>query len=188
MNAYSYISEFWQDRNSATFKKLRFDRLIKWRREPSVIRIDRPTRLDRARALGYKAKKGYVLARVSVNRGGRRKSRPRMGRRSKRMGVSKLTAKKSRQRIAEERCNKKFKNLEVLNSYPVLSDGRKHWFEVILVDPKRPEIQNDQRIKWITNKNKRGRVYRGKTSAGKKGRGLRKKGKGAEHLRPSYDR
>ncbi|MBT92991.1 MAG: 50S ribosomal protein L15e, partial [Euryarchaeota archaeon] len=30
-----------------------------------------------------------------------------------------------------------------------------------------------------------GRAYRGKTSAGKRGRGLMNKGKGAEKLRPS---
>jgi large subunit ribosomal protein L15e len=44
---------------------------------------------------------------------------------------------------------------------------------------------NDPKIGWIAEKQHRSRVYRGLTSAGKKGRGLRWKGKGAEHARPS---
>ncbi len=187
MSAYKYVSKFWKERNSE-FRKLRVSRLIKWRREPSVNRIEYPTRIDRARALGYKRKKGFILARVRVPRGGRRKSRPTSGRRSKKMGVRRITPNKSRQWIAEERCARRFKNLEVLNSYPVLNDGLHRWFEVILVDPFASEILSDPKINWISKPSSRGRVYRGKTSAGLKSRGLRRKGKGAEHLRPSYDR
>jgi large subunit ribosomal protein L15e len=44
---------------------------------------------------------------------------------------------------------------------------------------------NDPKIGWIAEKQHRSRVYRGLTSAGKKGRGLRWKGKGVEHARPS---
>ncbi|MCD6222908.1 MAG: 50S ribosomal protein L15e, partial [Thermoplasmata archaeon] len=44
-------------------------------------------------------------------------------------------------------------------------------------------ILNDNHINWIVHD--RGRAFRGKTSAGKKGRGLRNKGKGAEKARPS---
>lgn len=187
MNAYKYVSKFWKERNHE-FKQLRISRLIDWRREPSIIRIEHPTRIDRARALGYRRKKGFILARVRVPRGGRRKSRPKQGRRSKRMGVSRITPKKSRQWIAEERCARRFPNLEILNSYPVLEDGLNRWFEVILVDPFAPEIVNDPKINWICKRSSRGRVFRGKTSTGLKARGLRRRGKGTEHLRPSYDR
>lgn len=187
MSAYKYVSKFWKERNPE-FRKLRVSRLIKWRREPSVKRIEYSTRIDRARALGYKRKKGFILARVRVPRGGRRKSRPTSGRRSKNMGVRRITPNKSRQWIAEERCARRFKNLQVLNSYPVLNDGLHRWFEVILVDPFASEILADPKINWICKPSSRGRVYRGKTSAGLKSRGLRRKGKGAEHLRPSYDR
>ncbi len=187
MSSYKYVSKFWKERNQ-DFKRLRISRLVKWRREPSIIRLEYPTRIDRARALGYRRKKGYVLARVRVPRGGRRKSRPVSGRRSKRMGVRRITPKKSRQWIAEERCSRKFPNLEVLNSYPVLSDGLHRWFEIILVDPQAPEIISDPKINWICDNSQQGRVFRGKTSAGQKSRGLRKKGKGSEHTRPSYDR
>ncbi|MFW9906350.1 MAG: 50S ribosomal protein L15e [Candidatus Thorarchaeota archaeon] len=187
MSAYKYVSKFWKERNQ-DFKQLRISRLIKWRREPAVIRIENPTRIDRARSLGYRRKKGYIVARVRVPRGGRRKSRPKSGRRSKRMGVKRITPKKSRQWIAEERCWRRFPNLEVLNSYPVLEDGRHRWFEVILVDPHAPEIISDPKINWICYRSSRARVTRGKTSAGQKSRGLRRRGKGTEHIRPSYDR
>ena len=82
MSAYKYMSKFWKERNQ-DFKQLRISRLVRWRREPAVIRIENPTRIDRARSLGYHRKKGYIVARVRVPRGGRRKSRPKSGRRSK---------------------------------------------------------------------------------------------------------
>lgn len=160
------------------------DRLIKWRRELAVERIERPTRLDRARALGYRAKQGYVMARIRVKKGGRHRKRPRRGRRPKRMGIF-VTPGKSRQVIAEERVAKKFPNLQVLNSYFVEEDGIHRWFEVILVDPAHPVIQKDNKINWICESQHKGRVHRGLTSAGKKSRGLRRKGKGAEKIRPS---
>jgi large subunit ribosomal protein L15e len=187
MNAYKFISTFWKER-SPEFKQLRISRLVDWRRQPAVIRIEYPTRLDRARKLGYRRKKGFIIARARVPRGGRRKIRPKKGRRSKRMGVKRITPKKSRQWIAEERTARRFPNLEVLNSYPVLEDGRHRWFEVILVDPHAPEIKSDPKINWICNPSHRGRVFRGKTSVGRKSRGLRHRGKGSEHTRPSYDR
>ncbi len=187
MNAYKYVSKFWKEQKE-DFKQLRIARLIEWRREPSLVRIDHPTRVDRARALGYRRKKGFILVRTRVPRGGRRKPRPVMGRRSKRMGVKRLTPKKSRQWIAEERAARRFRNLRVLNSYPVHEDGLSRWFEVIMVDPNAPEIISDSKINWICNSSHKGRVFRGKTSAGKKSRGLRRRGKGSEHLRPSYDR
>ena len=49
--------------------------MIKWRKEEAVIKIEKPTRLDRARTLGYKAKKGIVIARVRIPRGGRQRAR-----------------------------------------------------------------------------------------------------------------
>ena len=101
------------------------------------------------------------------------------------MGFKKLTPRKNLQVIAEERAARKFPNLEVLNSYYVAQDGRYKFYEVILVDPHHPVIKNDPHINWIGNPANRGRVFRGLTSAGKKMRGLRNKGKGAEKVRPS---
>lgn len=149
------------------------------------MRVEHPTRLARARALGYRAKQGVVVVRARVRKGGRRKVRPSRGRRPKRMGVSKIVPKKNIQLIAEERVARKYPNLEVLNSYPLGSDGTRKYFEVILLDPNHPAIRSDPQLGWIADEAQRGRVYRGLTRAGRKARGLMRKGKGAERIRPS---
>ncbi len=180
---YAFIRDAWKTPESSYVKGLTWERLRKWRREQAVIRLEKPTRLDRARNLGYKAKQGVITVRVRTWRGGRRKQRPRGGRRTKHMGVNRLTARKSSRRIAEERASRKFPNLEVLNSYWVGQDGKSKWHEVILVDPNHPRILNDRSFNWTTSSGKR--ALRGKTSAGAKGRGLRNKGRGSEKTMPS---
>ncbi|MEM4160643.1 MAG: 50S ribosomal protein L15e [Thermoplasmata archaeon] len=182
---YQYIRDAWKDLDDSYVEQLLKERMMRWRREEACTRIERPTRLDRARALGYKAKQGFVLVRVRVRRGNLQKRAIKAGRRPKHKGILKMTVKKSLQWIAEERANKKYPNLEVLNSYWVGEDGKHKYFEVILVDPWHPVIRSDPKINWIARNTMRGRVYRGLTSAGKRGRGLRWKGKGAEKLRPS---
>jgi len=183
--AYKYIAEAWAKPEKSFVKELMRQRLIKWRRQSAIVRIEKPTRIDRARRLGYKAKQGFVVARVRVRRGGLRKKRPKAGRRPKRMGVKKYKPAKSMRLIGEERTGKKFPNLEVLNSYWVAEDGRSKWFEIIMVDPHHPVIKADKEVNWIAQKQHHKRVFRGLTSAGKKIRGLRRKGRGAEKVRPS---
>ncbi len=182
-SAYAYIREAWKRPWEGYVGDLMWERLQKWRREAAVNRIARPTRLDRARALGYKAKKGIIVVRVRIRRGGRKATRPNKGRKTKGMIVGRRTPKKNLQWIAEERAARKYPNMEVLNSYWVGEDGRYKWFEVILVDRSHPAIASDRQLSWITAK--RGRVFRGLTSAGRKARGLRRKGRGAEKIRPS---
>ncbi len=171
---YHYIAELWKRPYDGEMGLLMKQRIIKWRRQPTVVRIEKPTRLDRARSLGYKAKQGFVVVRVRVRKGGLRKPRPNKGRRPKRMGIYGFAPAKSLRLIAEERAARKYPNLEVLNSYYVGEDGLYKWFEVILVDPHHPAICRDPDINWICEKQHRGRVFRGLTSAGKKMRGLRK--------------
>lgn len=171
---YHYISEAWKARFEEPLRSVWRERLVKWRRQPSVVRIDKPTRLNRARALGYRAKQGFIVVRVRVRKGGLNRPRPDSGRRPKRMGVNGYAPAKSDRLIAEERAARKFPNLEVLNSYYVAEDGVYKWYEVILVDPHHPAVCRDADIKWICEKHNRGRVFRGLTSAGKKMRGLRK--------------
>ncbi len=181
MGIYKYIKQLWKNpkkNNPELWKK----RLIQWRREPVTIRIDKPTRLDKARELGYKAIKGFVIVRQRVNKGGRMRPKIRKARRPKAMRRKKIVA-KNYQRIAEERANKKYVNCEVLNSYWVAEDGLYKWYEILLVDKEHPEIKSRKSLKWISEH--RGRVYRGLTSSGRKSRGLRNKGKGAEKVRPS---
>lgn len=182
---YSYIADAWKTYRDADHLAIRQQRLYEWRRQPVCTRAERPTRLDRARALGYKAKQGYVVVRTRVRRGSLRKTRFRMGAKPSGMGVNKITASKSIQRIAEERVQKQYPNMEVLNSYWVGEDGRHKYYEIILVDPAHPVILADPKISWIANAGNTNRVFRGKTSAGQKGRGLRGKGKGHEKNRPS---
>lgn len=156
-------------------KEILQQRRSEWKKEQVIKRVENPSKPDRARELGYKAKQGVTIARARVRRGGRRKKRPSKGRRPKRMGVNKITPEKSIQSMAEERTARKFPNLEVLNSYKIGEDGEHHYFEIILVDPNHPVIQNDPDLKWITNSSQTGRVHRGLTSAGKSSRGLRRK-------------
>ena len=159
-------------------------RLVSWRKEPTVLRIDRPTRLDRAHSLGYKAKQGFVLARVKVGKGVRKVPKRSGGRTPKAAGRF-YSLGKSMQVVAEEKAARRFPNCEVLNSYWAGEDGMRKWFEIILVDTKHPAVKADKERRWITEKQHRGRGQRALTSAGRKSRGLRKKGEGAEKLRPS---
>ena len=180
---YKYIANLWK-KPKENLGELWKQRLVLWRREPTVIRIEKPTRLDRARSLGYKAKQGFVVCRVKVGKGTRKIPKPSGGRTPKASGRY-YSLGKSLQVVAQEKAARKFPNLEVLNSYWVGEDGKHKWFEVILVDPHHPSILADKNIRWIAESQHKGRVFRGLTSAGKKSRGLRNKGIGAEKLRPS---
>ncbi|MGD8564774.1 MAG: 50S ribosomal protein L15e [Candidatus Bathyarchaeota archaeon] len=182
---HKYLAEAWAKPEKSYVKELMRERLIKWRKQPTIVRMEKPTRIDKARKLGYRSKQGFVMARVRVRRGGLRKRRATAGRRQKRMGIKKHKPAKSIRLIAEERAGRKFPNLEVLNSYWVAEDGQSKWFEIILVDPVHPAIQADDKINWICEKQHDGRVFRGLTSAGKKVRALRTRGRGAEKVRPS---
>ncbi|KYK34559.1 MAG: 50S ribosomal protein L15e [Theionarchaea archaeon] len=186
MGYYKYVREAWKSPDKTYVKELMRERLPKWRNQNVITRIERPTRPDRARTLGYKAKPGFVMVRARIRRGGRRKERPSAHRKPKSMGVRKITMRKNLQWMAEERVARKYPNMEVINSYWVAQDGKHKYFEVILVDPHHPAIQNDPELQWVQNQKKRG--LRGKTSAAKKSHGLRKKGKGAEKLRPKKKR
>jgi large subunit ribosomal protein L15e len=187
-SAYRYISRSFRLTLGPEGAALRHERLLTWRRETTVTRLERPTRLDRARAIGWKAKRGFILVRVRVRRGGQGHRAIIAGRRPKRKGILRMTLSKSLQSIAEERAQKHYPNLEVLNSYWVGEDGQQKFYEVILIDPAAPEIIADPAVQWITSAAHKGRVYRGLTRAGRDGRGLRWKGKGVERMRPSKSR
>jgi len=182
MGMYQEIRKLWT-KPKQNLGELYRERLIQWRREPTVISVERPTRLDRARSLGYRAKRGISIVRVRVKRGGRKREQRKAGRRSKTQRRRKIVG-KSYQWIAEEKAQRRFTNLEVLNSYQVAKDGLYYWFEVIFVDPFMPEIKKDPKLKFLCYRKHTYRVFRGQTSAARKSRGLNKKGKGAEKLRP----
>ena len=60
-----------------------------------------------------------------------------------------------------------------------------YWYEIILVDKSHPAIKADKKMSWVCSGKHKNRAFRGLTSAGRKSRGLRNKGKGAEKVRPS---
>jgi len=173
--AYKYIAKAWKRPKDSYVGNTMRKRAVRWRRQPAILRLDRPTRINRARSLGYKAKQGFVMARVRIRRSGFRKQRPVSGRSPKRMGVTKHKLGKNMKMIAEERVGKRFPNLEILNSYWVWEDGYYKWFEVLMVDPNQPTIISDKDINWICNRAHKHRVFRGLTSSGKKIRGLSRK-------------
>ncbi len=140
---YSHISETWQDMYKDRADSLK-EKIVNARAEPRMVRLERPTRLDRARALGYKAKQGFIVVRVRVSKGGMRKQRPRAGRRPKHLGVVKIKQAESMKIVAERRVAEKYPNMEIRGSYYVFEDGRYYWFECILVDRAHNAIKNDR--------------------------------------------
>lgn len=157
---YQHLAENWKKPKEKLGEVLR-GRLIQFRREQTVVRIERPTRLDRARSVGYKAKLGYAVARVKVGKGGRRRQLyGRRGRKPTKMGLVHFSHGKSLQRIAEEKAQRKFVNMNVIGSYLAGEDGRHEWFEVILVDTQHGNIKNDPKMRWAASPANRKRALR----------------------------
>lgn len=178
-SAYHYIKQIWKKPT----RELLHQKMIQWRAGNSAVVVDKPLRLDRARSLGYKAKKGIVVVRIKISRGGRKRSRHTHGRRSVNQTVRKVL-KMNYKWVAEIRAEKKFPNLEVLNSYPIGKDGKYYFYEIIMIDPSKPEIQKDPNYSWIIKDKNRNRAGRGLTSAAKKSRGLRSRSPNMK-VRPS---
>jgi large subunit ribosomal protein L15e len=138
-----------------------------------IHRASRPSRPDKARRLGYKAKQGFVIYRIRVRRGGRKRPVPKGATFGKPVneGVSQLKYQRSLRSTAEERIGRKCANLRVLNSYWVNQDATYKYFEVILVDPSHKAIRRDAAINWIANPVHKRREARGLTAIGRKSRG-----------------
>lgn len=149
-------------------KEQRRQNVIRWNKQGSFVRVEKPARLDRAHAVGYRAKQGFVVVRARIGKGSSKREKPAGGRKPAHAGMTRITPAKSLQRIAEERVSKKHPNMEALNSYYVGESGKHIWYEVIMVDPNHPAVKADRKINWIANQ--RGRAERGLTSAGKLGR------------------
>merc|ERR1739845_98502 len=170
MGAYRYLQELWKK------KQL-----------PTMHRVTRPSRPDKARRLGYKAKQGVVIWRVAVRRGSRKTNTPKgiVYGKPKRQGINQMKSRKNLRSIAEERVGRKMGALRVLNSYWVGQDGTYKFYEVICVDPAHNAVRNDAKLNWICNPTHKHREIRGLTGAGKQFRGLRKRGDRVNNRRPS---
>jgi len=122
-------------------------RAVVWRNENAVTRVEKPSRIARARRLGYKAKQGIIVIRMRVGTGGLRKQRPRGGRRPKHLGVTKIKADVSMKQVSERRVLERYPNMKLLGSYFLYKDGMHYWFEVILADPSHPRIAKDKEMR-----------------------------------------
>ncbi|KAK9822653.1 hypothetical protein WJX81_003797 [Elliptochloris bilobata] len=187
MGAYKYVEELYKRKQSDVLRFLLRVRCWEYRQLPGIVRLTGPTRPDKARRMGYKAKQGYVVYRVRVRRGGRKKPVHKgiVYGKPVNQGITQLKPTRNLRSVAEERAGRKLGGLRVLNSYWVNEDSTYKYFEVILVDIAHTVIRKDPRINWIVDPVHKHRELRGLTSAGKKFRGLRHRGHAANKIRPS---
>ena len=122
-------------------------RVILWRKQDAVTRIEKPSRILRARRLGYKAKQGIIVVRMRVGTGGMRRKRPTGGRRPKHLGVTRIKAAVNMKQVADRRVLERYPNMTLLGSYFIYKDGMHYWFEVILADPSHPRIAKDKELR-----------------------------------------
>lgn len=176
MGAYKYLEELQRKKQSDVSRFLYRVRCWEYRQKNVVHRASQPSRPEKARKLGYKAKQGFVIFRIRVRRGGRKKPAPKGATYGKptNEGVTQLKNQRSLRGIAEERVGRKASNMRVLNSYWVNQDSTYKYFEIIAVDPSHKAIRRDPRYNWIVNPVHKHRESRGLTQAGKKSRGINK--------------
>ncbi len=166
MGAYKQISSSFRNEFKSRGDVVK-SRLMKWRNEPTLMRVERPTNLARARELGYKAKQGVIVVRIKIRKGLRKRAKPRGGRKPSKSGRF-FAHEKSFQAMAEERAAKKFDNCEVVNSYYVGEDGSFKFFETIMVDREHPTVRSDRFYGQVVRRNNR--ALRGLTHAGQEHR------------------
>lgn len=105
MGAYKYLEELWRKKQSDLMRFLLRIRCWQFRQLNAVHRAPYPTRPDKARRLGYKAKQGYVIYRVRIRRGGRKRKVPKgqqMGKPTN-QGINQLKFQRSLRSVAEVR-------------------------------------------------------------------------------------
>ncbi|GFQ07316.1 60S ribosomal protein l15 [Phtheirospermum japonicum] len=143
MGAYTYILELWKKKQSYVMRFLLRARCWEYRQLPAVVHVTHPTRPE----------KGYVVYRVRVRRGGRKRPVPKgiIYGKPTNQGVTQLKFHRSKRSVAEERAGRKLGGLRVLNSYWINEDSTYKYFEVILIDPAHTNVHNDPRINWIFN-------------------------------------
>ena len=167
MGAYKYITQTLQKQYKERDAVYR-SKIMQWRAGPAISRIERPSNISRARTLGYQAKQGYIVVRARVDKG-RRTRRKTMGGRKHKNNYRFVQPQMSHQAIVEQRVNRLFRNMEVLNSYWVGEDGNYKFYEVILADPAKPSVNISSAIRG-------GKAFRGLTSAGNSRGPSKKKG------------
>ena len=102
MSYYKYARKQY-DQPKENLDEIWSQRLQEWRRQGVIEKTDNPTRIPKARQLGYKAKNGFNTFRVRIKKGGTKRKRPSGGRTPKAYGQSKYSSKKSKRVIAEQK-------------------------------------------------------------------------------------
>lgn len=146
MGFYKYVQKTFQQEYAARSPLYR-QRLQQWRKGPSIARVEKPTNIARARVLGYRAKREFVIARVRVPRGKRRRSKPDQGRKPAKTRKYENPG-KSWQWFAEQRAARRFPNLRVVNSYWVGEDGSAQYYEVIMLNPCSSKPKRKSKPAW----------------------------------------
>merc|ERR1712168_1084873 len=152
MGAYRYVSEWYRKKQSDVMRYLLRIRCWQYRQLNKVHRAPRPTRPDKARRLGYKAKQGFCIYRISMRRGGRKRPVAKgcpYGKPKTSGAVKQQKPERNLQSIAEERVGRRLKGLRILNSYWVGEDSTFKYYEVILIDAHHKAIRGDPKINWI---------------------------------------
>merc|ERR1712080_780999 len=176
MGAYKYMEELYKKKQSDVLRFILRVRCWELRQLTAIHRASRPSRPDKARRMGYKAKQGYVIYRVRVRRGGLKRPviKGQTYGKPKTHGVNQLKFARNLRSVAEERVGKAVGGLRVLSSCWINQDSSYKFFEVIMIDPMHKAIRTDPRINWICNPVHKHREMRGLTSAGRSSRGLGK--------------
>jgi large subunit ribosomal protein L15e len=176
MGAYKYLEELYKKKQSDVLRFILRVRCWELRQLKVIHRASRPLRPDKARRLGYKAKQGFVIYRIRIRRGGRKRpvSKGIVYGKPASQGITQLKPTRLIRSVAEERVGRRCPNLRVLNSYWINQDATFKYFEVILVDPSHKAIRRDPAMNWICKPVMKHRECRGLTSAGKSSRGLGK--------------
>jgi large subunit ribosomal protein L15e len=131
------LEELYKKKQSDVMRFLLRVRCWEYRQLPGVVRLTGPSRPDKARRVGYKAKQGYVVYRVRVRRGGRKKPVHKgiVYGKPVHQGITQLKPTRNLRNLAEERAGRKLGGLRVLNSYWINQDSTYKYYEVVLVDP-----------------------------------------------------
>ncbi|KAK7072960.1 60S ribosomal protein L15 [Halocaridina rubra] len=176
MGAYKYMQEIYRKKQSDVMRFLLRIRAWHYRHLNKLHRAPRPSRPEKARRLGYKNIHGIFIYRIRVRRGGRKRPVPKGATygKPKSHGVNQLKPTRNLQSLAEERVGRRLGGLVVLNSYWVAQDSTYKYYEVIMLDPRRGAIRRNPYYNWAAKPQHKHRELRGKTSAGRKHRGLGK--------------
>merc|ERR1711997_697613 len=158
-----YMSELYRKKQSDVLRYLLRIRCWQYRQLAKVHRVPRSTRPDKARRLGYKNKQGFVIYRIAMRRGGRKRPVPKgcpYGKPKTSGGVKQQKPVRNLQSIAEERVGRRVQGLRVLSSYWVGQDSTYKYFEVIMIDIHHKAITRDPKINYVRKCPKTSRIER----------------------------